>query len=170
MLHFFFYALLFCITTIFFVYKSHSMTLSEALNLTVANSNELKMEEKKSQIVAISKAESLTMFLPHVDSLIRNGSRIMYTDSIRSDLSAKERGLTITQPLFTGFQGLSRAKEAKYKARSASKTLRAHKNDILLELTKTYLNVIKYQKFVTSNTLEAKYYDQILTLAKKNWC
>jgi len=116
---------------------AHSLSLDEAIISAKQQSTEVQIEEKKSELTSLSKADAATMFLPNVSLGYRNGDRKTTTSTANYDLKEDTRTFTVSQPLFTGFQGVSRVKEAIHKSDAAKETLKAKKDDIALAVAES---------------------------------
>ena len=146
---------------------AHAITIQEAITLAIQNSTEIEIEERKSELAGYSRADASTMFLPNASYGMRKGHRdtsiSKYSDGLKEDVQT----LTVSQPLFTGFQGVSRVKEAIHKTAAAKENLNFRKNEIALMAAESYLNILKLRKVTELETQEIADYKKLLELAKK---
>lgn len=145
----------------------YALSLDEAIISAKQQSTEVQIEEKKSELTSLSKADAATMFLPNVSLGYRNGDRETTTSTAHYDLKEDTRTFTVSQPIFTGFQGVSRFKEAIYKTDAAKETLRAKKDDISLAVAESYIAILKLRKTVEIEKNEISNYKRIIELARQ---
>ena len=84
------------------------------------------------------------MFLPNASYGMRKGHRDTSISKFSDGLKEDVQTLTVSQPLFTGFQGVSRVKEAIHKTAAAKENLNFRKNEIALMTAESYLNITAY--------------------------
>ncbi len=156
-----------CCLIVLTCFDAFAISLEEAIINAKQQSTEVQIEEKKSELTSLSKAEAATMFLPNVSLGYRNGSRETTTSTAHYDLKEDTRTFTVSQPLFTGFQGVSRVKEAIHKSDAAKETLRAKKDDIALAVAESYIAILKLRKVVEIEKSEIANYKKILELARQ---
>lgn len=145
----------------------YALSLDEAIIQAKQQSTEVQIEEKKSELTSLSKADAATMFLPNVSLGYRNGDRKTTTSTANYDLKEDTRTFTVSQPLFTGFQGVSRVREAFHKSDAAKETLRAKKDDIALAVAESYIAILKLRKIIEIEKSEIANYKKILELARQ---
>ena len=146
---------------------SSAITIYESINLAIKNSTEVQIEEKKYELAQYSKAEATTAFLPNASYGMRKGRRQTSISKYQDKLKEDVKTLTINQPLFTGFQGILKVKEAIYKTAAAQENLNSHKNDIALITAESYINILKLNKIIEIETEEITDYTNLLNLARK---
>lgn len=156
-----------CCLIVLTCFDALAISLEEAIINAKQQSTEVQIEEKKSELTSLSKADAATMFLPNVSLGYRNGSRETTTSTTHYDLKEDTRTFTVSQPLFTGFQGVSRVKEAIHKSDAAKETLRAKKDDIALAVAESYIAILKLRKVVEIEKSEIANYKKILELARQ---
>ncbi len=150
-----------------FISNTHALTLEQSIDLAIQNSTEVQIEQKKSELTGYSRADAASMFLPNASYGMRKGHRDTSISKFSDGLKEDVQTLTVSQPLFTGFQGVSRVKESIHKTDAAREILNMRKNDIALTVAESYLNILKLRKTVELESEQVKNYKQVLTLAKK---
>lgn len=160
-----------CITiTIFFCLSStfaQAITIQEAITLAIQNSTELEIERKKTELAGYSKADAVSMFLPNANYGMRKGDRKTSISTLKDKLKEDTKTLTVSQPLFTGFQGVSRVKEAIHKTAAAKENMNFRKNEIALMTAESYLNILKLRNITELEAQEIVDYKKLLELARK---
>ena len=146
---------------------AHAITIQEAITLAIQNSTEIEIEERKSELTGYSRADAATMFLPNASYSMRRGHRDTSISKFSDRLKEDVQTLTVSQPLFTGLQGVSRAKEAIHKTSAAKENLNFRKNEIALMTAESYLNILKLRMITELEAQEAADYKKLLELAKK---
>jgi outer membrane protein TolC len=146
---------------------AHAITIQEAINLAIQNSTEIEIEERKSELADYSKADAATMFLPNASYGMRKGHRDTSISKFSDGLKEDVQTLTVSQPLFTGFQGVLRVKEAIHKTAAAKENLNFRKNEIALMTAESYLNILKIRKITELEVQQIADYKKLLELAKK---
>ncbi|MBU6140409.1 MAG: TolC family protein [Proteobacteria bacterium] len=144
-----------------------ALTLEEAIISAKQQSTEVQIEEKKSELTELSKADAATMFLPNASFNHHDGNRTTTTSTQNFDLKENTRTFTVSQPLFTGFQGVSRVKEAKYKTDAAKESLKAKKSDVSLLVAESYVSIFKLRRIIEIESDQISSYKKILELAKQ---
>lgn len=144
-----------------------ALTLNEAIELATANSTEIQIEEKKYELTSISKADAATMFLPNVSAGYHKGDRKTTISGVDNKLKEDTRTISVNQPIFNGFQGISRVRESFYKTDAAKEELSSKKNDIAFGVAESYINILKLRKIVAIENQEIIDYKRILELAKQ---
>lgn len=147
--------------------SSFALNIDEAMDLGIANSIEVQIENKKTEYTAISKYEAMTDFLPSASLNYRDGNRRTEISSLRDKQKDEVKTLNISQPLFSGFSGVSRYRESMYQTRSAEQNLKFRKNEIALKVADSYFNILKYQKLVELSETLNENYKKLITLANK---
>jgi outer membrane protein TolC len=150
-----------------FCFDALAISLEEAIINAKQQSTEVQIEEKKSELTSLSKMDAATMFLPNASINYRNGDRSTKTSTQDYDLKEDTRTITLSQPLFTGFQGISRVKEAIYKSDAAKESLKAKKGDIALAVAESYISIFKLQNIVEIDKKEIEDYKKIIDLARQ---
>ena len=146
---------------------ARAITIQEAITLAIQNSSEVEIEERKSELAGYSKADAATMFLPNASYGMRKGHRDTSISKFSDGLKEDVQTLTVSQPLFTGFQGVSRVKEAIHKTAAARENLNFRKNEIALMTAESYLNILKIRKITELEVQQIADYKKLLELAKK---
>lgn len=149
------------------IFDAFALSLDESIILAKQQSTEVQIEEKKSELTSLSKADAATMFLPNVSLGYHNGDRKTTTSTANYDLKEDTRTFTVSQPIFNGFQGVSRVKEAIHKSDAAKESLNAKRGDIALAVAESYLNILKLRKTVEIEKEEIVNYKKILSLARQ---
>jgi len=147
--------------------SSFALNIDEAMDLAIANSIEVQIENKKTEYTAISKYEAMTDFLPSASLNYRDGNRRTEISSLRDKQKDEVKTLNISQPLFSGFSGVSRYRESMYQTRSAEQNLKFRKNEIALKVADSYFNILKYQKLVELSEVLNENYKKLIILANK---
>ena len=166
----FYNRILFCCAGCWFLLfcmDAFAISLEEAIMSAKQQSTEVQIEEKKSEITSLSKADAATMFLPNVSLGYRNGDRETTTSTTHQNLKEDTRTFTVSQPIFSGFQGVSRFKEAIHKTDAAKETLNAKKDDIALAVAESYIAILKLRKTVEIERNEVTNYKRIIELARQ---
>lgn len=148
---------------------SFALNIDEAMDLGVSNSIEVQIEGKKTEYTAISKYEAITEFLPSASLNYRDGDRRTQISTLKDKQKDEVRTLNISQPLFSGFSGVSRYRESMYQTRSAQQNLKFRKNEIALKVADSYFNILKYQKLVERDDALNEDYKKLIALAKKRF-
>jgi outer membrane protein len=146
---------------------ARAITIQEAITLAIQNSTEVEIEERKSELAGYSKADATTIFLPNASYGMRKGHRDTSISKFSDGLKEDVQTLTVSQPLFTGFQGVSRVKEAIHKTAAAKENLNFRKNEIALMTAESYLNILKIRKITELEVQQIADYKKLLELAKK---
>ncbi len=132
------------------------MTLSECLDIAIANNSKLTLSNYSLQDADLKRKEALTQFLPKLSA---KATYLRY-DSLptidippmgsipfgsRDNLSFS---LELTQPVFTGGRIMSAYNIAKEAYSTAKYSSEVSRKDIVKEVTVNYFNVLKAKKFV----------------------
>lgn len=144
-----------------------ALNIDEAINLGIANSIEVQIENKKTEQISISKYEAITDFLPSASLNYRDGTRRTEISSLHDKQKDEVKTLNISQPLFSGFSGVSKYRESMYQTRSAEQNLKFKKNEIALKVADSYFNILKYQKLVELGEAINENYKKLIALANK---
>ena len=150
-----------------FTSNSQALTLSESINLAIQNSTEIQIEQKKSELTGLVRADAASMFLPNANVGMHRGHRKTSISKLNDTLKEDTQTITVNQPLFSGFQGVARVKESIHKTDAAKENLKFEKNNIALSVAESYLNILRLRKTVELESQQVINYKQVLVLAKK---
>lgn len=163
----------FAIVQIFIVFNlycnsnSQALTLQESISLAIQNSTQVQIEQKKSELTGLVRADAASMFLPNANVGMHRGHRKTSISKLNDTLKEDTQTITVNQPLFNGFQGVARVKESLYKTDAARENLKFEKNNIALAVAESYLNILRLRKTVELESEQVINYKQVLALAKK---
>jgi len=147
-----------------------ALTLEESISLAVQNSTELKLERQKQELVGTAKLDAMTMFLPNIEAGYRGGTRETSITTLPDrNLPEDVRTLTFTQPIFDGFQGVSKMEEASHKINAAQENLNIKTNAIVLSVIDSYLNILNLRQMTTLQSESIEDYNKILKLANQKF-
>ena len=147
--------------------NAFAITLEEAIDLATQKSTQIQIEEQKAKLTALSKADATTMFLPNISASYQKGNRTTSISESENKLKEDTRSIELRQPIFNGFQSISRVKEAISKTNAAKEDLKARKNDVALAVAQSYINILKLRKVLEIENQQITDYKQLLALAKQ---
>jgi TolC family type I secretion outer membrane protein len=144
-------SLLFGVMLVAAVSSAHAQTLQEALVAAYENNPELQAQRAQLRAVDEGVAVAQSGYRPSVDAVadvgaaygkIADGGAFAKSDN----LSPRSVGITLTQPVFSGFRTSSAVDAAQAEVMAARATLHGAEQKLLLEAAKTYLDVVQAQK------------------------
>ena len=110
-----------------------ALTIEEAINNAKQVSTALEIEKSKSELVAISKVDAATMFLPDISvDYLRGDRKVNVTGMYQQKMNADSRTITLQQPIFDGFQGIAKIDESINRTKSAQEDYQSKRNEISL--------------------------------------
>lgn len=162
------YVLIQIIQNIYFANLAFSITLEESVNLAVQDSIEIKVEKQKEDLAKTAKFDALTIFLPNIKAEYKRGIRNINTPTIPSGNSIEDvKTISLIQPIFNGFHGVSKMNEATHKIDVAQAHLNIKANNIALECINSYLNILNLRQIITLQSESIEFYKEILKLAEQ---
>lgn len=144
-----------------------ALSLKEAIDLANNQSAEVKIAQKQSELTDLGKVDAIGMFLPNLSAGYRNGQRKTAISGVDNKLKEDNRTITLAQPIFNGFQGIAKIKESNYRSSAAREDLQAKRNDIALEVTESYLGILKNSKITAIEDEQIADYVKVLQLANQ---
>lgn len=159
------YICLICFIT-FYPPPSKSITLEDSINSAIQNSTEIDLESKKAELTGLSDATSA--FMPNANLSFRDGTRKTSIDNdpaIKKD--DKSRTLSINQPIFDGFSIVAQVAQSNYQTKSANHNLKFRKNEIALQVSESYLNILKYKKITEIEEKLKEDYKKLVSFASQ---
>ena len=147
-----------------------SLTLEAAINSAIENNYELKSSEYSYRAARSEKLKALGGFLPKVEINVNNGSRkTKIGNQARIDGDVDKKSFTASQNIFNGFGSVAEVK----KANSIVKRERAIKDskaqEISLNVVKSYLDILKYQKLLSKGAENFKSQKNLLYYIRRKF-
>lgn len=137
----------------------HAQSLEQAVAFTFDTHPELRAAFTRFKVSEKQIAQAKSGYLPTVD--LTAGIGYEYTDSPSTrrqagvnrndtaELKRREIGLSLKQELFSGFHTRSEVERTRYGARAEQWRLYGIAEDLALEVSKVYIDLIKVQQLVT---------------------
>ena len=153
---------------IFFPLQVNALTFEESILKAVENSTEIKIEQKRAELAGASRYDALSTFLPSANLSYRDGKR--ETEISNSEIQKRDeynQSLTLTQPLFDGFSGLSKLSESHFNTKSAIENLNYKKNTVAMSVCEAYFNILKYRHITLIEEELIENYQEVSSLAKQ---
>ena len=128
-----------------------TQTFEQTLVLASQNNPALQAERAKLRAVDEGVDEAASGWRPSIEGTAGAGrSRQSLKDSAQSPnartLSPRDVGITVTQPVFSGFRTVAGVREAEAQVEAQRAVLHAAEQGLLLEAAKAYLDVVEAQK------------------------
>jgi len=156
-----------CLIT-FYPSISQAITLEDSINSAIQNSTEIDLESKKAELTGLSKYDAASAFMPNANLSFRDGTR---KTSINNDPAIKKddksRTLSINQPIFDGFSSVAKVAQSNYQTKSANHNLKFRKNEIALQVSESYLNILKYKKITEIEEKLKEDYKKLVSFASQ---
>ena len=167
---------LFCI--LFFIFSNSfannpsegQQILKQILSHVSANNPDINLERKRYQVISYSKKEVYSNFLPEISLNYQIGRKQSDAMNINrgtldniNDQNVKQ--LVLNQPIFSGFSGYHKLKQANFEQKAQFYEFIARKNDILLKSIKSYLDLFKYRTLIISKNQNLENAQKLLNFA-----
>lgn len=138
------------------IVSAKEVTLNEAINMAFEKNYQVKKEEKNYENVKLQVKEAYKSGLP---KLVYSGTFTKYqeyTDSKGTHNSMYSNSIALQQPIFVGGQVLTGIKIAGTSEEMGRYSLNETKNEVRLDIIKSYTDILKLQKSleVTEDSLK----------------
>ena len=144
------------IATVLFCFPKNSFgkSIEEALQSTLENNLEIKLEKSRLEQVRATSGDAWSEFLPDISATMQKGRQ--KNDALKIDRPGdldkmndqNVKQLNFTQPIFSGFSSYNNFKEIKYSISSAESFYLSKESEILLAAIESYLNLYRAVRFV----------------------
>jgi outer membrane protein len=126
--------------------NSYGVNLSEALDATLKNNLEIKLEKSRLETVKSTKGSAVSEFLPDIYATYNKGRKkedAVGIDRGKTDDIGDEdvKRLSFDQPIFNGFSSVNKLKEVKFDIKEAESRYKSTKDDILLKTVEYYMKL-----------------------------
>lgn len=149
--------------------ESHATTLQDAVQESVANNRNIKLEKIKLKSSKNDKNEAIAGFLPDIKASIQYGNQTSTYKNQTTEPSTKKRAANISleQPVFDGFHSVSKYQEAKYRIKSSSAKTSDKIQEISFEAVQSYCNLFRYQETIELQKENKDLGQEFLKLVKR---
>lgn len=133
---------------------SYSFTLSDGFKTALENDMEIKINENNIKNIKLDKEIANSLMKPSIDfsatvqsSKSTENSRT--PDKEKSHTKTDEYKITVTQPIFDGFESSNEKQLQDYKYKSALYFYKESQNSLAFDYTQNYINVLKEKDLLT---------------------
>lgn len=135
---------------------AHGESLSDALASTYRYNPQIDAERARLRATDEDVARAMSGYRPIVTGSADIGHEYQKTKTTlgtinRSSTNPKGYGVTLSQPIFNGFQTTNAVRESEASVRAGRETLRAVEQQVLLNAVTAYMDVIRGQAIVRLN-------------------
>lgn len=134
--------------------ETQTITLQEAINLALENSNQLKVAENNVQESKYQERSEKADYLPSVDASMSGSRNIGRTfdqniGAITTDANNSfSSSLSGSLPIFSGLNNLHTLRSSQYDRRSSEENLQRIREDVIFNAASSYLQYILDQEFL----------------------
>lgn len=123
-------------------------SLNEALAAAYANNPTLNAERAATRVTDENVPQALSGYRPRVSGFGTVGSQRSDTTQATGSQNFATAGITITQPIFNGFQTVNNTKAAEAQVRAQREALRNTEQNVLLDAATAYMDVVRDQQIL----------------------
>lgn len=157
---------------LFFCKISNATTLNQALQNALDSNSNIKLEKARLGRAKANKGDAISEFLPDIEATMQRGRQKNDAVNVdRGDLDKMNdqnvKKVSLSQPLFDGFQSYNYSKEIGYDIKAADSYYKAKKDEIMLEGVVAYLNLFKAKELLKIKTDNANNATKLLKLVKQ---
>ncbi len=137
-----------------FIIESYAFTLNEGFKYALESDMTSKVNENNIENIKIDKEIANSLLNPKLDldtsvQLSKTSDNRYLPNNNESHAKTDQYKLTLTQPIFDGFESKNEKRLQKYRFNSAIYHLKESQNDLALSYTQNYINTLK-QKDILS--------------------
>jgi outer membrane protein len=133
--------------------RAETHTLEQALVLAYQHDPGLQAQRAKLRATDEQVSQALSNYRPSIDATDQVGKTTQHVAEnpfipTSSNLTPRDAGLTITQPVFRGFRTTASVDSAKATVKAGRATLQQAEEQLLLDAAKAYVDVLQAQDLV----------------------
>jgi outer membrane protein len=148
--------------------STFALNLNEAVDKALETSNSIKLEKEKMNLASLGKLQAVTLFLPQSNiTMHKFGTRSVSAPTMINTISEDTITANISQPLFSGLKGISKANELMYKSQVAEHDFAENRNNLILKITELYLDIVKLTQSGDFEIEAIKHYKEIIDILNR---
>lgn len=135
-------------------------SLNEALAAAYANNPTLNAERAATRVTDENVPQALSGYRPKVSGFGTVGSQRSDTTQATGTQNFATAGITITQPIFNGFQTVNNTKAAEAQVRAQREALRNTEQNVLLDAATAYMDVVRDQQILRLRESDVRFLEE----------